>query len=149
MSSMFARKTQDTPATGWTAPRVETLKAKWAEGWSANQIANHLGVTRNAAIGKLKRLGLLGAGPEDPAKQKHRRTTAKMVSIKHETAPLPYEPPAAPGAGISLFDLTNSTCRWPSGTVGSPDFHFCGAGGADLIASRPYCREHTRMARKL
>jgi len=43
----------------WTDERVETLKRMWIEGQSASQIAKELGgVTRNAVIGKVHRLGL-------------------------------------------------------------------------------------------
>ena len=43
----------------WTDERVETLKTMWGEGKSASQIAKELGgVTRNAVIGKVHRLGL-------------------------------------------------------------------------------------------
>jgi GcrA cell cycle regulator len=43
----------------WTDERVETLKTMWAEGKSASQIAKELGgITRNAVIGKVHRLGL-------------------------------------------------------------------------------------------
>ncbi|MBF9029211.1 GcrA cell cycle regulator [Rhodobacterales bacterium HKCCE3408] len=43
----------------WTDERVETLKRMWSEGQSASQIAKELGgVTRNAVIGKVHRLGL-------------------------------------------------------------------------------------------
>jgi GcrA cell cycle regulator len=53
----------------WTDERVETLKRMWAEGQSASQIAKELGgVTRNAVIGKVHRLGLSnrgGPGVED------------------------------------------------------------------------------------
>ena len=43
----------------WTDERVELLKSMWAEGKSASQIAKALGgVTRNAVIGKVHRLGL-------------------------------------------------------------------------------------------
>ena len=45
----------------WTDERVETLKKLWSEGLSASQIAGELGgVTRNAVIGKVHRLGLSG-----------------------------------------------------------------------------------------
>ncbi len=51
----------------WTDERVEQLKKMWGEGQSASQIAKELGgVTRNAVIGKVHRLGLsnrVGAGP--------------------------------------------------------------------------------------
>ena len=45
----------------WTNDRVEQLKNLWTEGLSASQIARALGgVTRNAVIGKVHRLGLAG-----------------------------------------------------------------------------------------
>ena len=45
----------------WTDDRVEQLKNMWTEGLSASQIARALGgVTRNAVIGKVHRLGLAG-----------------------------------------------------------------------------------------
>src|SRR5919204_2234786 len=45
----------------WTDERVEHLKKLWAEGLSASQIAGELGgITRNAVIGKVHRLGLSG-----------------------------------------------------------------------------------------
>ena len=57
----------------WTDERVELLKKMWTEGQSASQIAKELGgVTRNAVIGKVHRLGLsnragAGAAPSAPA----------------------------------------------------------------------------------
>ena len=55
----------------WTDERVETLKRMWAEGQSASQIAKELGgVTRNAVIGKVHRLGLsnrVGGKDDDDA----------------------------------------------------------------------------------
>lgn len=52
----------------WTDERVEMLKAMWTEGKSASQIAKELGgVTRNAVIGKVHRLGLSNRGPNGEA----------------------------------------------------------------------------------
>ena len=54
----------------WTCERVERLSRLWLEGMSASQIAADLGegVSRNAVIGKVHRLGLSGraanAGPD-------------------------------------------------------------------------------------
>jgi len=62
--------------SGWNDARVDTLKMLWAEGLSASQIATELGsgITRNAVIGKVHRLGLSGrvkvAKQPDPQKSK-------------------------------------------------------------------------------
>lgn len=65
----------------WTDERVETLKRMWAEGQSASQIAKELGgVTRNAVIGKVHRLGLSNRNDDTP----------------EATAPAPEVKPAAP-----------------------------------------------------
>jgi len=72
----------------WTDERVETLKRMWADGQSASQIAKELGgVTRNAVIGKVHRLGLSNrGGPE---------TEEEPVAVVAEVAPLDAPRPAA------------------------------------------------------
>src|SRR5208283_703746 len=44
----------------WTEERVELLRKLWGDGLSAAQVAAELGpgITRNAVIGKIHRLGL-------------------------------------------------------------------------------------------
>lgn len=46
--------------TGWTDERVATAKTRWVEGRSATEIAKEIGggLSRNAVIGKVHRLGL-------------------------------------------------------------------------------------------
>ncbi|MGR3749048.1 GcrA family cell cycle regulator [Paracoccus sp. (in: a-proteobacteria)] len=52
----------------WTDERVDTLKRMWGEGQSASAIAKELGgVTRNAVIGKVHRLGLSNRSDEAEA----------------------------------------------------------------------------------
>ncbi len=82
----------------WTDERVETLKKMWAEGQSASQIAKELGgVTRNAVIGKVHRLGLSnrvgGAGGKDDEDE----VIAPVAAPPRAEAPKPVEP-AAPRA---------------------------------------------------
>jgi len=85
----------------WTDERVETLKKMWAEGQSASQIAKELGgVTRNAVIGKVHRLGLsnrVGGTPE-PAKAKPEpepKAEAKPAAKPARPEPKPAAAPAA------------------------------------------------------
>jgi GcrA cell cycle regulator len=73
----------------WTDERVETLKKMWSDGQSASQIAKELGgVTRNAVIGKVHRLGLsnrAGTGPiPTPASASGPRTAAKGPGTGHD-----------------------------------------------------------------
>ena len=86
----------------WTDERVEKLKKMWGEGQSASQIAKELGgVTRNAVIGKVHRLGLSnrtgGGGTKADAKPK----PAPKVDAKPKPAaakPKPTPEPAVEAA---------------------------------------------------
>lgn len=74
----------------WTDERVEILKKMWGEGQSASQIAKELGgVTRNAVIGKVHRLGLSNratsaAAPKADAKAKPTKAEAKAEATTAE-----------------------------------------------------------------
>lgn len=72
----------------WTDERVETLKRMWGEGQSASQIAKELGgVTRNAVIGKVHRLGLSNrAGGKDDEDE---ATTAASPQAAQASRPEP------------------------------------------------------------
>jgi GcrA cell cycle regulator len=88
----------------WTDDRVEVLKKMWGEGQSASQIAKELGgVTRNAVIGKVHRLGLSNrAGSAGAAKAEAKPKTAPKAKVepkvqpKTEPAVKPVEATAAP-----------------------------------------------------
>ncbi|WP_424975085.1 GcrA family cell cycle regulator [Dinoroseobacter sp. S124A] len=91
----------------WTDERVEILKTMWGEGKSASQIAKELGgVTRNAVIGKVHRLGLSnrngGGGsaaskPADPAPRETAEAAPKPAKPAPK-APTPEPANAAPKA---------------------------------------------------
>ena len=83
----------------WTDERVELLKKMWGEGQSASQIAKELGgVTRNAVIGKVHRLGLSNRAGAAPAKAEAKPAEAKPAAApKAETAkPTPRPAEEAP-----------------------------------------------------
>jgi GcrA cell cycle regulator len=85
----------------WTDERVETLKKMWGEGQSASQIAKELGgVTRNAVIGKVHRLGLSNragggsakAAPKEKATSKPSAPKAPPKPKAATTAPPASKP---------------------------------------------------------
>ncbi|QIE42669.1 GcrA cell cycle regulator [Rhodobacteraceae bacterium SC52] len=88
----------------WTEERVETLKKMWSEGQSASQIAKELGgVTRNAVIGKVHRLGLSNrtAAPtstDTPAAPAAPAAAAPRTPPPAAAAPSPAPTPEAPKA---------------------------------------------------
>lgn len=156
----------------WNDERVELLKKLWAEGLSASQIAGRLGgVTRNAVIGKVHRLGLSGRATTSRMKSmrpRHQRnaTAAAMTKRTNGGKPRfgsiggpgarlgypveaePYVPPAEEleiplAERKSIQTLTECSCRWPIGDPQLADFHFC---GKDKVPGLPYCEFHARRA---
>ena len=142
---------------GWTDERVDLLKKLWLEGLSASQIAKQLGgVTRNAVIGKVHRLGLSGrAAPSQPA-----RPAFKPQRAARPAAPAPQpvrraiavaQPPVVetparrveePGSA-TVLTLGAHMCKWPIGDPSSDGFSFCGRRTGE---DGPYCNEHARVA---
>ena len=148
----------------WTDERVETLKKLWTDGLSASQIAAELGgVTRNAVIGKVHRLGLSGRAKSPsatPARARKPRTHSHLLrvtrpSLRGNTALAhAYEIDVEPepevidnviplGQRRSLLELNEETCHWPIGDPGSADFFFC---GGRTVSGLPYCAHHSRIA---
>ncbi len=142
----------------WTDERVEILSTLWAEGLSASQIATKLGgVTRNAVIGKVHRLGLSGrVKPKRKTKPAATRrtpaTARKRAPVKRRTTPraAPTPPPAPleakplpSGEFATILTITETLCKWPLGDPTSPDFRFCGRG---TDKGEPYCKSHAQLA---
>jgi GcrA cell cycle regulator len=65
----------------WTSQRIELLKRCLHAGLSCRQIAYEIGVTRNAVIGKMNRLGL--SKPKDViGRQLEQRRAANLARPK-------------------------------------------------------------------
>ena len=149
----------------WTDERVEVLSRLWMEGRSASQIAAELGlgITRNAVIGKVHRLGLAGRA-KTVLSQAQTRLKAKTESVTDaevainvvpEIEPTLLEPtPALVGRPldvaipiserVTIMELRESSCRWPMGDPSQAEFRFCGARTG--VGAGPYCATHARLA---
>jgi GcrA cell cycle regulator len=157
----------------WTDEIVEQLKQHWIDGKSASQIAGLLGngVTRNAVIGKVHRLGLAGrakspssassrpprrsppphlpriAGPRlSPAARMTRGATALAFAPQALTeleGKEEFESVVVPmSLRVTIVELKESMCRWPLGDPATSEFRYCGSP----TASGPYCAYHAGLA---
>lgn len=147
----------------WDDNRIEQLKKLWGEGLSASQIAAELGgVTRNAVIGKVHRLGLSGRTKAKPAaaarprnktiKAPARTTTVsfrgnlavvEMVDAIAVAEPVRESVVIPMSRRVSIMELREGVCRWPLGDPLQADFAYC---GADCGAGKTYCEAHARIA---
>jgi len=151
----------------WTDDRVELLTKLWADGLSASQIANQLGgVTRNAVIGKVHRLGLSGRATTSRVKSSRPRRRPSQSrgegrtsyptfgnaalkpyydsEAKADALPQPVEEiHIPPEQRRTILTLRETTCRWPIGDPSEEDFYFCGGSSEP---GQPYCDHHARVA---
>ena len=155
----------------WTDERIEALKHHWMEGKSASQIAGLLGhgLSRNAVIGKVHRLGLAGRAkspglassrPRPSATASHRAAAPRLAAAQPritrgatalaiapealiEAEPEAFESVVVPmSLRVTIVELKEAMCRWPLGDPASSEFRYCGSPAA----SGPYCAYHGSLA---
>ena len=123
----------------WTAVRIEKMKRLFADNLSASAIARKLrgGATKSSVMGKLNRLGLLKTRTSVTYNRfnPHTRRTETIVQraaprgdgFKFVNAlrrverlenspglgPQIPDPSAPPPLGFTIFQLTDTTCRFP------------------------------------
>lgn len=155
--------------TEWTSEMVETLRKARKDGFPFSQCADVVTrthgvyVTRNAAIGKAKRLGMLDTGTRRTVAPKSRPTprphpgnirrnaeARKREQAREVRLPEPALPIVAP---IRFADLESGQCKWcvdPPLSPAGPDMLCCGAEVIDKYAvegrrEATHCRHHFRM----
>ena len=149
----------------WTDERVELLRQMWLDGKSASQISTAIGagLTRNAVIGKVHRLGLSGRAKSPSSavpRPRKARPSQHMVRISRPMSrgntalahafeveldpdPIAYDNVVPMSQRLSLLELNEATCHWPIGDPSSSEFFFC---GGKALTSLPYCAHHSRIA---
>lgn len=153
----------------WTDGVVERFKALCADGLSFSQIADTISqefrirVSRNACIGKARRLGIGKATdlrvsrsrkhlerPRQPRPKAERRAAPKVAkppALKLVIGPTDAErahcfDPLPEGCGVGLLDIGFGQCRWPHGE--GAGLRFCGE--ATVEAGCVYCERHARLS---
>ena len=96
---------------------VMYLFANHRKGLSSHQVGRDIGVTRNAVVGKVRRLDL-----------SYRRQPAEPVARRIH----------------ALENWKHKTCAFPHGDPGDEDFRFCGKDVVHNLngSPSPYCQEH-------
>ena len=136
------------PCDTWTAERIAQLKSGFGAGLSCSQIANEIGVSRNAVIGKLNRLGLSrGRNPAAPRARssggsiRRPQVLTQRLLLKAVFASAPPADDVVSSEPCSLLNLAPRKCRWPISDA--VDFTFCGNTTIDGMS---YCAGHALMA---
>jgi GcrA cell cycle regulator len=102
----------------WTPERTAALIALWGEELTTSEIGRRLGITKNAVIGKVHRLGL----------PKRRPSPTDESELAHV---------------IKLDALRSGMCSFPLGDPEKEGFHFC---GEPSVQGKPYCTRHCAVA---
>ncbi len=147
----------------WTNEKTDILRRMVAEGFSASHIAKEIGgVSRNAVIGKVTRMGLdlhgasgrpdLGARHakkpviRTPRMPKKKPEPAKVSELQKfmDRAPPPVADsiPMPKSLGLTLMELESDSCRWPAGE--REHITFC---GHIVEQGASYCPYHVRLSR--
>jgi GcrA cell cycle regulator len=164
-----------TRGDSWTPERVEKLKVLYAEGQSANAIARAIGggLSRNAVIGKIHRMGLQRPMEADHRPRQPRRAPRPrfqpiaLPAGKEASKPFDRQrqskiarPPALPVVDlppseafkplegvtpVRLKAARDRDCRWPiDGPGRGLDQLYC---GAEVPIGTTWCPTHFVMSR--
>lgn len=124
----------------WTPDKQARLAALWKEGKTARKIAVVLRTTRNAVIGKARRMKL------EPRTGAYFIAEIKQIRAKPAPGKAQVKPPELKQAEkkkvypiINIMDLRAGQCRYPIGHPGEKGFTFC---AAKTNRRGVYCEEH-------
>lgn len=160
------RKPPGKPDFRWTPDNLRRCQEMRAEGYSAGLIAEAIGTTRNAVLGKLFRLDAPKVGrpdhhrarePKEPVRPSFVRPhaiqrmrmpprptlakAAELAPLRIPSHPSPIEPKPL-GELASLMQRHPAGCAWPIDRDATGHL-FC---NRHKLAARPYCPEHNAMS---
>jgi len=120
----------------WTDEQSEALRAFIADGLTYRECAQaindrfNVSFSRNAVIGRGKRMGVAAPAKPPPKSKKRRQPPRPIIEMKCDA----IEP-----LHLSLLDLEPHHCRWP---YGDQKITFC--GHSKMVGS--YCLAHYQFS---
>jgi len=151
----------------WTPAMIKKLEKLVSDELTCTQIGLALGVSKNAVIGKMRRLNLVSKSgcrrPVVPVTRKPRsaavvrppRTDPSTIipQLSIGTEELKSDETAAPFKNdvvqVSPYVATRSVrfgfdpCSWPIGSPGTANFRYC---NGPTVTGKPYCEDHCAIA---
>lgn len=149
------------PGGNWNDERTEMLAKFAANGLSAAKIAEQIGggVTRNAVIGKMLRLGIKAVIRPKLKLKEPRKVIVRPLPPSLKSSDLSFSKPPTPvqmtalpifSTPVRIEDLESSMCRWPLGNPCEDSFRYCGAEIVVIVRGRmvlnSYCNGHAALA---
>lgn len=142
--------------SGWTDDRVKQLCELHAANLTFAEIADTIGMSRNACIGKAQRIGLPSRAEELTVEQRYAKSQAKLAALRVKRAiereqrrekrathqpQKPYRPKIENDLSdralhMEFDELESRHCRFP---YGDGPFTFC---GHPKLANASYCEAH-------
>ena len=138
----------------WTDHMVQKLRAEWKDRTST-ALGIELGVTKNAVIGKARRIGLPAKGASNQHSGPHPMVHAPRVTLPAFPMPAPVLIADPPRAAASVLierpappprearPLPDRPCQWPTNNGEGHRWTFC---DAPVVGSGPYCAGCRRLA---
>jgi GcrA cell cycle regulator len=153
------------PSQDWSDGQIDTLRTMWVTSAGVVEIASAVGKSRNAIVGKARRLNLPPKAGYVPSRkppesrestrarvnanyQRTRRVPVAGQGVMFGTAaydradptPVPPERVIPECRMIDLADIEANDCRWPIGD--NPNIKFC---GVPKQVGSSYCPYHKRV----
>lgn len=124
----------------WTPEMDDELRRLAGQDLTAGQIARATGYgTRNAIIGRMRRMGIGLMGSSLPDRGPIRIASRRAPSVQKKPSAIPAAVPAAESVAVPMIEAPPNVCRYPLWDIdGNPDFLVCGAPGY------PWCPYHAR-----
>ena len=130
----------------WTEARKARLTELWGDGVSAGLIAKHMGLTKNAIVGKAHRMEL--PGRPSPINRSG-KSTLRRAPVLPERQGHRNSKTGLPKGMTKMFRVGSGArfraCQWIAGSPSADDACKC---GAETGASRLYCSAHEARARR-
>ena len=143
----------------WTEETIAHLRALWDEGLSTAEVGRRMGLSKNAIIGKARRLRLTprqspirakgsGSRPRNHGQARtHGPSLPPLRSVADIPAPprppIPAPAPPKPADPVFVRRVGRDPCCWPIGEPGTRSFRTC---DGPAKPGKPYCAEHAEAA---